>query len=112
MVVLPTLTHGFHKGEFDGALKSKFVSDLNGKNDEIHVIVIDQDGLITGTPDTVLETFPFLSVAKNAKRADGTSNFYKDVLRLQSDWVYAGRLHTGDSMRFQTLLAQTGILMQ
>ena len=63
---------------------------INGKNDEIHVIVIDQDGLITGTPDTVLETFPFLSVAKNAKRADGTSNFYKDVLRLQSDWVYAG----------------------
>ena len=87
-----------HKGEFDGAPgTSKFVSDLNGKNDEIHVIVIDQDGLITGTPDTVLETFPFLSVAKNAKRADGTSNFYKDVLRLQSDWVYAGRLHTGDS---------------
>ena len=87
-----------YKGEFDGATgTSKFVSDLNGKNDEIHVIVIDQDGLITGTPDTVLETFPFLSVAKNAKRADGTSNFYKDVLRLQSDWVYAGRLHTGDS---------------
>ena len=87
-----------HKGEFDGAPgTSKFVSDLNGKNDEIHVVVIDQDGLITGTPDTVLETFPFLSVASNAKRADGTSNYYKDVLRLQSDWVYAGRLHTGDS---------------
>ena len=87
-----------HKNEFDGAPgTSKFVSDLNGKNDEIHVVVIDQDGLITGTPDTVLETFPFLSVAKNAKRSDGTSNFYKDVLRLQSDWVYAGRLHTGDS---------------
>ena len=87
-----------HKNEFDGAPgTSKFVSDLNGKNDEIHVVVIDQDGLITGTPDTVLETFPFLSVASNAKRADGTSNFYKDVLRLQSQWVYAGRLHTGDS---------------
>ena len=87
-----------HKGEFDDAPgTSKFVSDLNGKNDEIHVVVIDQDGLITGTPDTVLETFPFLSVASNAKRADGTSNYYKDVLRLQSDWVYAGRLHTGDS---------------
>jgi len=87
-----------HKDEFDGAPgTSKFVSDLNGKNDEIHVVVLDQDGLITGTPDTVLEAFPFLSVAKNAKRADGTSNYYRDVLKLQSDWVYSGRLHTGDS---------------
>ena len=87
-----------HKDEFDGAPgTSTYVSNKNGKNDEIHVIVIDQDGLITGTPDTVLETFPFLSVASNAKRADGTSNYYKDVLKLQSQWIYAGRLHTGDS---------------
>ena len=87
-----------HKDEFDGAPgTSTYVSNKNGKNDEIHVILIDQDGLITGTPDTVLETFPFLSVASNAKRADGTSNYYKDVLKLQSQWIYAGRLHTGDS---------------
>ena len=89
-----------YKSSFDGAPgTSSFVSGLGGKNDEIHVIVIDEDGLITGTPDTVLETFPFLSVASNAKASDGTSNYFKDVLKLQSQWVYAGVGHrvSGDS---------------
>lgn len=79
-----------YEGEFDGAPgTSKFVSDLGGSNDEIHVAVIDEDGEISGTAGTVLETFPFLSVAKNAKAPDGTSNYYKDVLKLRSNWVYA-----------------------
>ena len=87
-----------YKDKFDAAPgSSKFVSDLGGKNDEIHVVVIDQDGAITGTAGEVLETFPFLSVAKNAKRSDGTSNYYKDVLKLQSDWIYAGDFFIGDS---------------
>ena len=87
-----------YKSNFDGAPgTSSFVSALGGKNDEIHVAVIDQDGLISGTAGTVLETFPFLSVASNAKSTDGTSNYFKDVLKLQSQWVYAGVGHTGDS---------------
>ena len=87
-----------YKSEFDAAPgTSKFVSDLGGSNDEIHVAVIDEDGEISGTAGTILETFPFLSVAKNAKASDGTSNYYKDVLKLRSGWVYAGDFHTGDS---------------
>jgi hypothetical protein len=79
-----------YKPNFDGAPgTSSFVSALGGKNDEIHVAVIDEDGLISGTAGTVLETFPFLSVASNAKSTDGTSNYYKDVLKLRSQWVYA-----------------------
>lgn len=80
-----------YKDNFDAAPgTSSFVSNLGGKNDEIHVAVIDEDGVITGTKGAVLETFPFLSVASNAKRSDGTSNYYKDVLKTQSAWVYAG----------------------
>lgn len=87
-----------YKSEFDAAPgTSSFVSALGGSNDEIHVAVIDEDGEISGTAGTVLETFPFLSVAKNAKASDGTSNFYKDVLKVRSNWVYAGDFHTGDS---------------
>jgi phage tail sheath protein FI len=79
-----------YKSSFDGAPgTSSFVSALGGKNDEIHVAVIDEDGFISGTAGTVLETFPFLSVASNAKSSDGTSNYYKDVLKLRSQWVYA-----------------------
>jgi len=80
-----------YKDNFDAAPgTSSFVSNLGGKNDEIHVAVIDADGVITGTKGAVLETFPFLSVASNAKSSDGTSNYYKDVLKTQSAWVYAG----------------------
>ena len=87
-----------YKSSFDAAPgTSTFVSNHGGKNDEIHVAVIDQDGEITGTVGEVLETFPFLSVATNAKRTDGTSNYYRDVLKIQSQWLYAGILHTGDS---------------
>ena len=83
-----------YKSEFDAAPgTSKFASDLGCKNDELHVIVVDQDGDITGTAGTVLERFPFLSVAKNAKKGDGTSNYYKDVLKVSSSWIYAGGFH-------------------
>ncbi len=87
-----------YKDKFDAhPSTSKFVSDLGGKNDELHVVVVDEDGAITGTAGEVLETFPFLSVAKNAKKSDGTSNYYKDVLKLQSQWIYAGDFFIGDS---------------
>ena len=84
-----------YKSSFDAAPgTSTFASGLGAKNDEIHIAVIDAKGEITGTANTVLETFPFLSVASNAKSADGTSNYYKDVLKTQSQWVYAGAFHT------------------
>ena len=76
---------------------SKHVESLNGKNDEIHVVVYDNEGSISGTQGTVLETFPFLSVAKNARNTDGTSNYFKDVLKTRSKWIYAGIPTSSDS---------------
>jgi hypothetical protein len=87
-----------YKSHFDAKpASSSFVSALGGKNDEIHVAVIDEGGLITGTSGTVLETFPYLSVAKNAKNTEGSSIYFKDVLKNRSAWVYAGVGHTGAS---------------
>ena len=83
-----------YKGNFDSKPgTSSFVSALGGKNDEVHIAVIDEDGLISGTANTVLETYPFLSVAKNAKNSEGASIYFKDVLKNQSQWVYAGVGH-------------------
>ena len=83
-----------YKSSFDAAPgTSSYVSGLGGKNDEIHVAVIDEDGEISGTAGTVLETYPFLSVATNAKATDGTSNYYKDVIRERSEYIYAGAFH-------------------
>ena len=85
-----------YKGNFDSKpTTSSFVSKLGGKNDEVHIAVVDEGGLITGTAGTVLETFPYLSVAKNAKNSEGSSIYFKDVLKNRSSWVYAGVGHTG-----------------
>ena len=88
-----------YKSSFDAAPgTSSYVSGLGGKNDEIHIAVVDEDGDISGTAGTILETYPFLSVASNAKATDGTSNYYKDVLKARSEYIYAGAFHRhGDS---------------
>ena len=78
-------------GQFDGKPgTSDYALNLGrgaSYNDEIHVIVIDEDGLITGTANTVLETFAFMSIGSDAKANDGTSNYYVDVINSKSDWI-------------------------
>ena len=74
--------------EFDAAPgTSTFASGRGAQNDEMHVIVIDEDGLFSGTRGTVLETYPFTSVASNAKAADGTTNYIVDVINNRSRYI-------------------------
>ena len=74
---------------FDGSPgTSTYASGVGATSDEIHVMVVDQDGLISGTQGEVLETFPYLSIAKNAKNADGSTNFVRDVINNASAYVW------------------------
>lgn len=57
-------------------------------SDELHVVVVDEDGLFSGTPGTVLETFRGLSRATDAKTDDGSTNYYKDVINQVSEYVW------------------------
>jgi len=59
-------------------------------NDEMHVLVIDEDGAWTGTPGYILEKFPYVSKASDAKRIDGSSNYIRTVLRNESAYVWLG----------------------
>ena len=80
-----------YSSNFDAAPgTSQFAVDLGktSANDELHVAVIDEDGAISGTPGTVLETFGFVSQGADAKNSDGTSNFYKDVINSQSNYIW------------------------
>ncbi len=78
-----------YKGYFNAAPgTSDFCTASGGSNDELHIIVIDQDGLFTGTPGTVLEVYPFVSKASNAT-LNGASNYYKQVIFNSSRYVYA-----------------------
>jgi phage tail sheath protein FI len=67
---------------------SPFVSALGGTDDEIHVVVYDEDGAITGTAGSVLETYSKLSKASDAKSAQGDTNYYPDVIFSKSKYVY------------------------
>ena len=67
---------------------STYAADLGGSNDELHIIVIDKDGLWTGTAGTILERFPFVSKASDAKRADGSLNYYKNVINSNSKYIW------------------------
>jgi len=78
-----------YKNYFDSAPgTSAYVSAIGGSNDEMHIAVVDEDGLFTGASGTVLETFPFVSKASDAKDSIGNSNYYKDVLWRKSKYVY------------------------
>jgi len=78
-----------YKGEFDRApLTSTKVAVQGGSNDELHVVVIDEDGLFSGVIGTILERFPNCSKASDARGLEGGSIFYKDVVNTQSQYVY------------------------
>lgn len=84
-----TYTGWAYEAEFDSAPDtSAYADSVNGSNDELHVVVVDEDGLWSGTPGTVLEKFAFVSKASDAKKSDGTNNYYKDVINGQSKYIW------------------------
>ena len=77
---------------FDGAPgTSDFVAgnDADGV-DEMHIVVYDKDGLITGEKNKVLETFGYVSKAADATGPTGGSIFYETVINTTSKYIYAG----------------------
>ena len=81
------------KANFDRAPgTSTDVSNAGGSEDEMHVLVIDEDGLWTGSPGEVLEKHAFVSKASDAKKIDGSSNYVGTVLRNESRYVWLGQV--------------------
>jgi phage tail sheath protein FI len=74
-----------------------------GCNDEIHIVVVDEDGAFTGTANAVLETYPFVSKASDAKDSLGNLNYYKNVIYTKSRYI-----HSVDSPDAQNTAATWG----
>ena len=68
---------------------STYVTDKGGVGDEIHVVVSDEDGDITGTKGQILEVYEGLSRATDAKTESGESNWWINVIKSQSNYVWA-----------------------
>ena len=67
---------------------SPAVSAKGGSNDELHIVVIDEDGEITGTKGDVLETYAAVSKGSDAKTPQGDVNYYPDVIYNKSNYIY------------------------
>ena len=67
---------------------SPYATALSGVNDELHIVVVDEDGGITGTKGDVLETFGAVSKASDAKTPQGSVNYYPDVIYNSSNYIY------------------------
>jgi len=89
MIDSNTFANSQYKGFFtDIPATSDYASRNNGTNDELHILVIDNDGKITGSANAIIEKYSFVSKASDAKNFDGTSNYYKDVLNNRSRYLW------------------------
>jgi phage tail sheath protein FI len=77
---------------------SDYATAAGGSNDEMHVIVVDEDGQFSnGVANTVLEKFAFVSKASDAKFGDGATNYYVNVLNQRSRYVWWTAHASGNS---------------
>ena len=60
--------------------------------DAVHVLVVDEDGEISGIKNNVLEKYQGLSLASDATNDDGSSNYYYDVINEQSQFIFINKL--------------------
>jgi phage tail sheath protein FI len=61
---------------------SSMANAVGGSNDELHIVVIDSDGI------TVLEKFAYVSKANDSRKSDGTNNYYKNVINSRSQYIW------------------------
>lgn len=77
--------------QFDSAPgTSAYAAGKSGSGDELHLVVVDEDGGISGVTGQILEKYPFLSKAIDVKSNDGSSLYYPQVIFNQSKYIYWG----------------------
>lgn len=84
----PTRRWEFYNNVSAAPGTSRDVARHGGSNDEMHIIVADEDGGITGYANTVLEVHEGLSKASDAQSENGTNIYFKDYINQNSRWVW------------------------
>jgi hypothetical protein len=69
---------------------SGYAAAAGGYRDELHILVVDVDGKITGNAGSVLERFVGLSKGSDAKTSVGEVNYYPTVIKQRSSYIYWG----------------------
>ena len=69
---------------------SEYASARGSKNDEVHIVVVDGDGAVTGNSGTVLEKHLGLSKAKDAEFSLGSPQYWRKFLLNGSEYIFGG----------------------
>ena len=85
----------FWKSIAERPATSEFTQGRSGNNDEVHVVVVDDTGSVTGIAGNVVEKHLSLSKAKDGKISPSEAVYYKDYLSKVSSNVYAGAFDAG-----------------
>ena len=86
---------------------SQYATERNGVNDEIHVVVVDDSGSITGISGNILEKFTNLSKATDARVSPSENVYYKNYLANNSSYIFAGTSDTVTGVNFTSLAGLT-----
>jgi len=57
--------------------------------DLMQVVVVDNNGMFSGTPNTVLEVYQDVSRATDSLKSDGSTNYYQYIINQNSKYVWA-----------------------
>jgi hypothetical protein len=82
---------------------SQYASERSGRNDELHVVVVDDTGAVTGTAGNILEKYTNLSKALDAKISPSEANYYKDIVAANSQYIFPGLAPEGVDTKFSTV---------
>ena len=78
---------------------SSYAASRGGRFDEVHVVVIDDKGLVTGNTGTILEKHLNLSKAKDGEYSVGSTSYWRKYLATNSQYIYGCLLYTSPSPR-------------
>jgi phage tail sheath protein FI len=67
---------------------SDYATRAGGSGDELHIAIVDEDGLWTNVKNNPIERFAAVSLASDAKTEDGSTNYYKNVVNNRSNYVW------------------------
>ena len=74
---------------------TNYASSRGSRFDEMHVVVVDGDGVITGNAGTILEKHIGVSKAKDAEYSAGSPAYWRRYLASNSSYIYGGSEPTG-----------------
>jgi len=81
---------------------SEYGRARSSNNDEIHIVVVDDDGAITGTAGNIVEKFPNLSKAIDGKLSPAQQIYYKTYISENSGYIFIGEGEEGVATGFAT----------